>query len=138
AQAEKTRQDIEFQLCSSEYGVAAMDATDKITQHNRPVENNMLPTVEYLTDQLYSYLGLTKGLLEGSATEQEFLNYFTRTIEPIASAIVEEFNRKFLTKTARTQNQSVIYLRKPDRKSTRLNSSHGSISYGVLCLKKKD
>lgn len=113
AQAEKKRQDIEFQLRSSEYGVAWMDATDKITQLNRPVENNMLPTVEYLTDQLYSYLGLTKGLLEGSATEQEFLNYFTRTIEPIASAIVEEFNRKFLTKTARTQNQSVIYLRKP-------------------------
>src|SRR5699024_12181459 len=84
---------------------------DKITQLNRPVENNMLPTVEYLTDQLYRYLGLTKGLLEGSATEQEFLNYFTRTIEPIASAIVEEFNRKVLTKTARTQNQSVIYLR---------------------------
>src|SRR5699024_12310223 len=86
---------------------------DKITQLNRPVENNMLPTVEYLTDQLYSYLGLTKGLLEGSATEQEFLNYFTRTIEPSASAIVEEFNRKILTKTARTQNQSVIYIRKP-------------------------
>lgn len=113
AQAEKKRQDIEFQLRSSEYGVAWMDATDKITQLNRPVENNMLPTVEYLTDQLYSYLGLTKGLLEGSASEQEFLNYFTRTIEPIASAIVEEFKRKFLTKTARTQKQSVIYVRKP-------------------------
>lgn len=113
AQADQKRQDIEFQLRSSDYGVAWIDATDKITQLNRPVENNMLPTVEYLTDQLYSYLGITKGLLEGSATEQEFLNYFSRTIEPIASSIAEEFKRKFLTKTARTQNQSILYIRKP-------------------------
>lgn len=111
--AERKRKDIEFQLKSSDYGVAWIDATDKITQLNRPVENNMLPTVQYLTEQLYSYLGITKGLLEGSANEQEFLNYYSRTIEPIADAITEEFKRKFLTKTARTQNQSILYIRKP-------------------------
>lgn len=111
--AEKKREDIEFQLRSSDYGVAWIDATDKITQLNRPVENNMLPTVEYLTEQLYSYLGITKALLEGSANEQEFLNYYSRTIEPIADAISEEFQRKFLTKTARSQRQSILYVRKP-------------------------
>lgn len=111
--AEKKREDIEFQLRSSEYGVAWIDATDKITQLNRPVENNMLPTVEYLTEQLYSYLGITKALLEGSANEQEFLNYYSRTIEPIADAISEEFKRKFLSKTARSQRQSILYVRKP-------------------------
>ena len=112
ALAEQKRKDIEFQLSSSQYGVAWIDATDKITQLNRPVENNMLPTVEYLTEQMYSYLGITKALLEGSANEQEFLNYYNRTIEPLAEAIVCEFRRKFLTKTARTQGQSVIYTRK--------------------------
>lgn len=111
--AEKKREDIEFQLRSSEYGVAWIDATDKITQLNRPVENNMLPTVQYLTEQLYSYLGITKALLEGSANEQEFLNYYSRTIEPIADAISEEFKRKFLSKTARSQKQSILYVRKP-------------------------
>ena len=111
--AEQKREDIEFQLKSSEYGVAWIDATDKITQLNRPVENNMLPTVQYLTEQLYSYLGITKALLEGSANEQEFLNYYNRTIEPIADAISEEFKRKFLSKTARSQRQSIIYVRKP-------------------------
>ena len=73
----------------------------------------MLPTVDYLTEQLYSYLGITKALLEGSASEQEFLNYYNRTIEPLAEAIVNEFRRKFLTKTARTQGQSVLFIRKP-------------------------
>lgn len=111
--AEQKRQDIEFQLRQSDYGVAYIDATDKITQLNRPIENNLLPTVQYLTEQLYSYLGITKNLLEGSASEQEFLNYYNRTIEPIADAIADEFKRKFLTKTARTQMQSVIYVRKP-------------------------
>lgn len=111
--AEQKRQDIEFQLRQSDYGVAYIDATDKITQLNRPIENNLLPTVQYLTEQLYSYLGITKNLLEGSASEQEFLNYYNRTIEPIADAIADEFKRKFLTKTARTQMQSIIYVRKP-------------------------
>lgn len=111
--AEKKRADIEFQLSSSQYGVAWIDAADRITQLNRPVENNMLPTVDYLTEQLYSYLGITKALLEGSASEQEFLNYYNRTIEPLAEAIVNEFRRKFLTKTARTQGQSVLFIRKP-------------------------
>lgn len=112
-QAERKREDVEFQLRSSDYGVAWIDATDKVTQLNRPIENNMLPHVQYLTEELYSYLGLTKALLEGSATEQEFLNYYSRTIEPIADTITEEFSRKFLTKTARSQLQSVLYLRKP-------------------------
>lgn len=112
-QAEQRRQDIEFQLSKSQYGVAYADGTERITQLNRPVENNMLPTVEYMTQQLYSQLGLTVAVLEGTATEQDMLNYFTRTIEPLADAIAEEFTRTFLTKTARTQKQRVIYLRRP-------------------------
>lgn len=112
-QAEQRRQDIEFQLSKSQYGVAYADGTENITQLNRPVENNMLPTVEYMTSQLYSQLGLTVAVLEGTASEQDMLNYFTRTIEPLADAIAEEFSRTFLTKTARTQKQRVIYLRKP-------------------------
>lgn len=112
-QAEQRRQDIEFQLSSSQYGVAYADGTERITQLNRPVENNMLPTVEYMTSQLYSQLGLTVAVLEGTASEQDMLNYFTRTIEPLADAIAEELSRSFLTKTARTQKQRVIYIRRP-------------------------
>ena len=112
-QAEQRRQDIEFQLSSGKYGIAYTDATEQITQLNRPVENNLLPTIEYLTQQLYSQLGITTAVLEGTASEQEMLNYFTRTIEPIADAIAEEFTRTFLTKTARTQKQIVTYLRRP-------------------------
>lgn len=112
-QAEQRRQDIEFQLSSGKYGIAYTDATEQITQLNRPVENNLLPTIEYLTQQLYSQLGITTAVLEGTASEQEMLNYFTRTIEPIADAIAEEFTRTFLTKTARTQKQTITYLRRP-------------------------
>lgn len=112
-QADQRRKDIEFQLSQSQYGIAYADGTERITQLNRPVENNMLPTVEYMTQQLYSQLGLTVAVLEGTASEQDMLNYFTRTIEPLADAIAEEFSRTFLTRTARTQKQRVIYLRKP-------------------------
>lgn len=112
-QAEQRRQDIEFQLSQSQYGVAYADGTEKITQLNRPVENNLLPTVEYMTQQVYSQLGLTVAVLEGTASESDMLNYHTRTIEPLADAIAEELSRKFLTKTARTRKQKVIYLRRP-------------------------
>lgn len=112
-QAEQRRKDIEFQLSSSDYGIAYTDGTEKITQLNRPIENKLLHTVEYLTEQLYSQLGITKEVLEGSAGEDVMLNYYRRTIEPIADVIAEEFSRTFLTKTARSQKQRVIYLRKP-------------------------
>jgi Phage portal protein len=112
-QAEQRRQDIEFQLKGSAYGIAYTDGTEKITQLNRPAENNLLKQVEYLTGMLYNQLGLTEEIMNGTADEQAMLNYFNRTIEPILAAIVEAMKRSFLTKTARSQNQSIEYSKDP-------------------------
>lgn len=112
-QAEQRRKSIETQLKDSKYGVAYLDATEKITQLNRPIENNLMKQIEYLTAMLYSQLGITQAILEGTADEQTMLNYHNRTIEPIISAIVDEMKRKFLTKTARTQLQSIMFFRDP-------------------------
>ena len=112
-QAEKRRKDIEMQLRDSKYGIAYVDATEKITQLNRPVENNLMGQIEYLTNMVYSQLGITQSVLDGTADEKTMLNYYNRTIEPIVSAIMEEMKRKFLTKTARTQMQSILYFRNP-------------------------
>ena len=112
-QAEQRRKDIEFQLKGSQYGIAYTDGTEKITQLNRPSENNLLKQVEYLTDMLYSQLGLTAAVMDGSASESAMLNYNSRTIEPIMDAIVEAMRRTFLTKTARAQMQSIAYFRDP-------------------------
>lgn len=113
AAAEQRRRDIEFQLKGSQYGIAYTDGTEKITQLNRPAENNLLKQVDYLTQMLYSQLGVTEEILNGTADEVTMLNYYNRTIEPLLDAVVEEFRRKFLTKTARTQGQSVQYYRDP-------------------------
>lgn len=110
-EAENRRKELEQQLAKSKYGVAYTDATEKITQLNRPVENNLMSQIEYLTSMLYSQLGMTKEVFEGTANQEVMLNYFSRTIEPIVSAIVDEFNRKFLTKTARSQNQKIVFFR---------------------------
>lgn len=112
-QAETRRKDIENQLSGSKYGIAYTDGTEKITQLNRPVENNLLKQIEFLTSMLYSQLGITKAIMEGSADEKTMLNYTNRTITPIISAIVEEMKRKFLTKTARSQRQSISFFRDP-------------------------
>lgn len=112
-QAEKRRQDIEFQLKSSKYGIAYTDGTEKITQLNRPAENNLMGQIEYLTELLYNQLGLTKGIFDGTASEQELLNYHSRTIAPILDAVTEGLNRTFITRTARTQNQKIAYFRDP-------------------------
>ena len=112
-QAENRRKDIEMQLAGSKYGIAYTDGTEKITQLNRPVENNLMKQIEYLTSMLYSQLGITQAILDGSADERTMLNYYSRTIEPIVSAIADEMKRKFLTKTARTQGQSIVYFRDP-------------------------
>ena len=112
-QAEQRRKDIEMQLAGSKYGIAYTDGTEKITQLNRPVENNLMKQIEYLTSMLYSQLGLTQEIMNGSADEKTMLNYYNRTIEPIISAIVDEMKRKFLTKTARTRGQSIVYFRNP-------------------------
>lgn len=112
-QAEQRRQDIEFQLKGSQYGIAYTDGTEKITQLNRPAENNLMAQVEYLTDMLYGQLGLTDEIMKGTADEKAMLNYWNRTIEPILTAMVESMRRTFLTKTARTQLQSVLYFRDP-------------------------
>lgn len=101
--------DLQSQLAASKYGVAYMDGTEKITQLNRPVENNILKSVEYLTSMLYSQLGITQGVLDGTANESTMNNYITRTVVPIVRAIAEEMNRKFLTQTARTQKQRIVY-----------------------------
>ncbi len=114
-QAEARRADIERQLSGSKYGIAYTDGTERITQLNRPVENNLLKQIEYLTSMLYSQLGLTQSILDGSADEQAMLNYHNRTIEPILSAITDEMKRKFLSKTARTQGQSIEFFRDPFR-----------------------
>jgi hypothetical protein len=112
-QAEQRRKDLEFQLKGSQYGIAYTDGTEKITQLNRPVENNLLKQIEYLTDQLYVQLGLTPEVMNGTADEKAMLNYFNRTVEPIVQAISEAMKRTFLTKTARTQRQSIMYFRDP-------------------------
>ncbi|MDB5716242.1 MAG: hypothetical protein JWO15_3639, partial [Sphingomonadales bacterium] len=112
-QAEQRRQDIEFQLKGSKYGIAYTDGTEKITQLNRPAENNLLGQIEFLTNMLYSQLGLTKEVMEGTASEAAMLNYYFRTVEPIVTAIVEGMRRSFLTKTARSQKQSLMYFTDP-------------------------
>lgn len=112
-QAEKRRADIESQLATSQYGIAYTDGTEKITQLNRPAENNLLTQVQYLTSMLFSQLGLTDSILNGTADERTMLNYQNRIIVPILNAITEEFRRKFLTKTARTQKQSITYFTAP-------------------------
>lgn len=114
-QAENRRKDIEMQLSGSKYGIAYTDGTERITQLNRPVENNLLKQVEYLTNMAYSQLGITQTILDGTADEKTMLNYNNRTIEPILSAIIDEMKRKFLTKTARTQGQSIEFFRDPFR-----------------------
>lgn len=112
-QADQRRQDIIDQLASSQYGIAYTDGTERITQLNRSVENNLLTQIEYLTSMLFSQLGITKEILEGSADETAMMNYQNRIVEPILSAIVDEMRRKFLTKTARSQGQSIIFFREP-------------------------
>lgn len=113
AQAEERRKQIEEQLQGSRYGIAYIDGTEHITQLNRSLDNNMLKQVEYLTNLLYAQLGLTQSILDGTADEKTMNNYYTRTVEPIVAAIVDEFHRKFLTKTARTQGQAIMYFRDP-------------------------
>ena len=112
-QADDRRKDIESQLSGSKYGIAYTDGTERITQLNRPVENNLMKQIEYLTSMLYSQLGITQGVMDGSADEKTMLNYQNRTIEPIVSAIVDEMKRKFLSKTARTRQQSIVFFRDP-------------------------
>ena len=112
-QAEQRRKDIEMQLAGSKYGIAYTDGTEHITQLNRSVENNLMKQVEYLTSMLYSQLGITQTILDGTADEKTMINYYTRTIEPIVSSIVDEMKRKFLTKTARSQRQSIEFFRDP-------------------------
>lgn len=112
-QADQRRKDIEMQLAGSKYGIAYTDGTEKITQLNRSLENNLLKQIESLTNTLYSQLGITQTILDGTADEKTMLNYNNRTIEPIVSAIVDELKRKFLTKTARSQGQSIMFFRDP-------------------------
>ena len=112
-QAEKRRKDIEDQLSGSKYGIAYTDGTEHITQLNRPVDNNLMSQIEYLTSMLYSQLGITQEIMNGSADDKTMLNYYDRTIEPIVSAFVGEAKRKFLTKTARSQRQSIVFFRDP-------------------------
>ena len=114
-QAEQRRADIEFQLKGSKYGIAYTDATEKITQLNRPAENNLMAQIEYLTAMLYGQLGLTEEVMNGTADEKAMLNYWNRTIEPVLTAIAEAMRRTFLTKTARTQRQTVEFFRDPFR-----------------------
>lgn len=112
-QANQRRKDIEQQLAEGKYGIAYTDGTEKITQLNRSVENNLMKQVEYLTNMVYSQIGITQSVLDGTADEKTMLNYNNRTVEPIVSAIVDELKRKFLTKTARTQLQSISFFRDP-------------------------
>ncbi len=112
-QAEIRRNSIEQQLAGSKYGIAYIDGTERVTQLNRPIENNLMSQVEYLTNQLYGQLGITQSILNGEADDKTMLNYYNRTIEPILSAITDEMKRKFLTKTARTQRQSILFFRDP-------------------------
>lgn len=112
-QANQRRQDIEKQLTGSKYGIAYIDGTEKVTQLNRPIENNLMKQIEFLTSMLYSQLGITQAILDGTADEKTMLNYYSRTIEPVMAAVVDELKRKFLTKTARTQKQTILYFRDP-------------------------
>lgn len=112
-QAESRRKDIEMQLAGSKYGIAYTDGAERITQLNRAVDNNLMKQIEYLTSMLYSQLGMTEEVLKGTADEKTMLNYTNGTIEPILSAICTEYKRKFLTKTARTQGQSILFFREP-------------------------
>ena len=112
-QAESRRKDIETQLSGSKYGIAYTDGTERITQLNRPIENNLPKQIEYLTNMFFSQLGITQSVLDGTADEKTMLNYYSRTIEPIISAIVDEMKRKFLSKTARSQSQSIAFFRDP-------------------------
>ena len=112
-QAEQRRRDIEQQLSGSKYGIAYTDGTEHITQLNRGVENNLMSQIEYLTKMLYSQLGITESVMDGTANEETMLNYHNRTVEPILSAIADEMTRTFLTKTARTQNQAISFFRDP-------------------------
>jgi hypothetical protein len=112
-QAEQRRKQIEDQLTNSKYGIAYTDGTERITQLNRPVENNLMKQIEYLTSMLYSQLGMTQAVLDGTADEKTMLNYYNRTVEPIVAAPVDEMKRKFLTKTARSQRKSIAYFRDP-------------------------
>lgn len=112
-QAETRRKDIEMQLTNSKYGIAYADINEKITQLNRPVDNNLMKQIEYLTTLLHGQLGITQTIMDGTADEQTLLNYHSRTIEPIVSAIVDEMKRKFLTKTARSQHQTITFFRDP-------------------------
>lgn len=114
-QAENRRKDIENQLSGSKYGIAYTDGTERITQLNRSVENNLMKQIEFLTSMLYSQLGITQSIMDGTADEKTMLNYNNRTIEPIVSAIVDEMKRKFLTKTARSQSQSIMFFTDPFR-----------------------
>ena len=112
-QANERRNEIERQLTGSKYGIAYIDGTEHVTQLNRSVDNNLMKQIEYLTSMLYSQLGITQSVMDGTADDKTMLNYYNRTIEPIISAIVEEMKRKFLTRTARTQRQSIVYFRDP-------------------------
>lgn len=112
-QAEKRRKLLEDQLSGSKYGIGYLDGTERITQLNRPVENNLMKQIEYLTSMLYSQLGLTQSVFDGTADEAVLANYYSRTVEPIVEAITQELNRKFLTKTARSQNQTIMHFRDP-------------------------
>ena len=112
-QAEERRNDIEMQLRGSKYGIAYTDGTERITQLNRPAENNMLQQIKFLTTMLYGQLGLTESIFDGTATEEQTINYYNRTVEPILAAITEELNRTFLTKTARSQRQKIDFVRDP-------------------------
>lgn len=112
-QAEQRRRDIEDQLSGTKYGIAYTDGTEHITQLNRPVENNLMKQIEYLTNMLFSQLGITQSILDGTADDKTMLNYYNQTLEPILSAITDEIKRKFLTKTARSKNQSIKYFRDP-------------------------
>ena len=114
-QAENRRKDLEDQLANSKYGIAYTDGTEKVTQINRAVENNLMSQIEYLTSMLYSQLGISQALLDGTADEKEMLNYNNRIIEPILAAITDEIKRKFLTKTARTQRQTIMFFKDPFR-----------------------
>lgn len=112
-EAEKRLKEIEFQLKGSQYGIAYTDGTEKITQLNRPAENNLMDQIKYLTDMLYGQLGITDTVMNGTADEPTMINYYNRTIEPILAAFAESMIRTFLTKTARSQMQSIIYIRDP-------------------------
>lgn len=117
-QADQRRKDIEFQLTGSKYGIAYTDGSEKITQLNRPAENNLLKTIDYLTKMLYGQLGLTEEVMNGTANPETMLAYYNRTIEPIVASIVESMRRTFLTRTARTQRQSIMAFRDPFKSTT--------------------